>query len=68
MNRSRRKRFISREEHEGTGFNILRWDLVRDVYNNDSGINGKKRAFSRTNEIISRSEIGEQSNNGETGR
>src|ERR1700741_1054614 len=62
------KRLVRREQRERTGLDILRRDLVRDVYDNDVWIDGKNRAFNSSDEIIRRPEIRKQSNNGEIGR
>ena len=65
VNRPARKCLVGREQHERTGFDVLRRDLVGDVYDSDVRIDRQNRAFDGAHEIISRPEVGEQGDNGE---
>ena len=49
-------------------FDVLWWNLVRDVGNDRLWVDRKNRAFDSANEIIGSPEVSEQSNNGENGR
>src|SRR6185369_11365739 len=63
VNRPRRKRLVSREQRERTGLDILWRYLVSEINDHRPRIDRENRTLHCTDEVISRPEIGEQSNN-----
>ena len=62
VNRVRRETLVTGKQIKSPGPDVLGWNLVSNINDGGSGIDGENRALHRADEIILRAEVSQESN------